>query len=160
MRIAADSVLGVRSGRCRGFWIVRVARRRGIPRRSCLFGGRRVRTKSDRRISRVSTFVRGRLRSGKVNVGLLVTLAVLLLIAGGYWTYALMSKPKVVLNADVPEQEYLLVCDGCKARTTLTLSQLKATPRDPSGLYECPKCKKPKAAFYRPGGTALPPGGG
>ncbi|MGE0482238.1 MAG: hypothetical protein AB7Q17_17405 [Phycisphaerae bacterium] len=108
----------------------------------------------------MSTFVRGRLRSGKVNVGLLVALAALLLIAGGYWTYALMSKPKVVLNADAPEQEYLLVCDGCKARTTLTLSALKATPRDPSGLYECPKCKKPKAAFYRPGGSVLPPGGG
>jgi len=95
-----------------------------------------------------------------VSAGLLITLIVLVVIVGGYWVYTFATKESLPVDANAGERTFPIVCSACKARTEITFAEYKAIERDENDNLKCPKCGKFKAAYYRQGGSVLPPGGG
>lgn len=97
------------------------------------------------------------LRRAEASKGLLVALAVVAVAAVGFWSWKLLSKDKAEKNANAAEREYTYACSECKATGTMKYSQTKTVPQNDEGQYQCPKCGKFKARFYRPGSSVLSP---
>lgn len=95
-------------------------------------------------------------RSGKVNIGLLVVLGVLVVVAGAVWTYRAASAPKIVMNPGGPPLEFVIRCvdENCGHSETVSAEQLKSMKTE-KGMYHCSKCNKYSAIRNRKSGGSV-----
>ncbi len=101
------------------------------------------------------------LRRADANKGVVITLAVVIVLIGGFWAYRGLSREQALGNPDLPELKYWVICDECNNRATMTNTQIKELSESESGDLQCPKCEKFAAHVERmKGGTALTPRGG
>ena len=87
----------------------------------------------------------------------LAVLCTALVGAGAYWGWRSVAAPRRVEQTE-DAWRYLVVCQNCRYRER-TVEHPGRKLRKQNGLLECPKCGQFKAAWYRRGSQALPPGG-
>ncbi|MGD8451581.1 MAG: hypothetical protein PVJ57_07155 [Phycisphaerae bacterium] len=88
---------------------------------------------------------------------ILSAVVVLVLVAGFYWTFFGGAEATPAGDAD-DAWRYLVVCSNCGYRERCTEHPAHHLEQR-HGALKCPKCGEFKAAWYRRGGQALPPGG-
>ncbi|MBL8880599.1 MAG: hypothetical protein JNG88_15915 [Phycisphaerales bacterium] len=97
------------------------------------------------------------LRRAGINVGLIVTLVLLVLVGGGlYLAKYLTNQEKVVADS---LETLTLYCRECKAESQMSLEEARKVKREESG-YVCPKCSKPAGTFEKPGTVVVEGKGG
>lgn len=103
-------------------------------------------------------------RRAEANKAPLITLAVVIVLIGGFWAYRGLTREKVSGSADptAGPRTYRIVCDKCRQVSELTFAELKKLPESEEGTFPCPECNELGAYAERArGGTAITvPGGG
>jgi hypothetical protein len=94
-------------------------------------------------------------RRAKVNVGLIVTLVVVALIAGGYWIFKGSDKPDFKVDPNAPEPTYTITCEECKTTWEIPRSKFKEANRDDDGNFFCEKCQAYTGHYQRQGGASV-----
>lgn len=102
-----------------------------------------------------------RVRRAKVSTPLLVTLGILILIAGGFWAFKLNSSDdvKIAKNPNAPKSQFEIACGKCGFKKTVDYTALAALERR-EGMYYCDKCKAFTAGRNRVGNASVPVAGG
>lgn len=99
------------------------------------------------------------LRRGAVNKTLVIVLALLVIIGGGFLFSTLQTKRQQVVADSAAT--LTLYCLECKAETPMSLEEAKKLSRGgDNGRYICPKCNKPGGTFEKPGTVAVMTNGG
>ena len=100
----------------------------------------------------------GSFRRAAAHKGLLITLGVLALLAGGYWLWILRSSGNPVVGDVVIT--YPLWCDNCKKEVVVPAAVADKLPAE-GRMLQCPECKQFKGSWDRPGTVSVTvPGGG
>lgn len=95
-----------------------------------------------------------RIRSARVNTGLVVAFGLMVVIVGFYWIARSPQEELVLGSPDNAEIEYVLRCLECDYAETVSRSALEGLPRA-GGMYVCPGCGKNKGIKTRVGSPSL-----
>jgi ribosomal protein S27E len=92
------------------------------------------------------------LRRAEISRGMIVTLGVLVLVAGVFWTYKCRSKSSDIEQATLRYKSYNITCSECGLLPDkIPAEKVKEMNADTkNGKLKCPKCGKYTAMWGRP----------
>jgi hypothetical protein len=94
-----------------------------------------------------------RLRRAALSKAPLITLAIVAIVAAGFWVFQLSSSgpgnPKAASRAERDAQQWMMSCDACGYAFPMSFGEIRTAKLNEKGRLECPKCKKFAVASTR-----------